>query len=256
MRTITSVILGLVFLSPPISVQAQKSEAQTSRPASPAALIGLPSATVTTESSGLVATRIVLARYTLPSPDPNLNDTFVIKMRITISETGDVETAKVVKQAGDHGADELYASALEAIRQWKFEPSTKRGRTKKFSTVIFLRFVPSDRVFRDGLEHKPAGVAGQLIELTDLEAMSTLTRLVLPTYPKEATEIRLQGTAVIGVTIRKNGAVDIKQVSAHPLIARAAVDAIGQWRFEPYKLNGEPIDVFAKVAVLFVQDGP
>ena len=86
--------------------------------------------------------------------------------------------------------------------------------------------------------------------------MSTLTRLVLPTYPKEATEIRLQGTAVIGVTIRKNGAVDIKQVSAHPLIARAAVDAIGQWRFEPYKLNGEPIDVFAKVAVLFVQDGP
>ena len=256
MRTITSVILGLVFLSPPISVQAQKSEAQTSRPASPAALIGLPSATVTTDSHGLVATRIVLARYTLPSPDPNLNDTFVIKMRITISETGDVETAKVVKQAGDHGADELYASALEAIRQWKFEPSTKRGRTKKFSTVIFLRFVPSDRVFRDGLEHKPAGVAGQLIELTDLEAMSTLTRLVLPTYPKEATEIRLQGTAVIGVTIRKNGAVDIKQVSAHPLIARAAVDAIGQWRFEPYKLNGEPIDVFAKVAVLFVQDGP
>jgi len=257
MRTITSVILGLAFLSPPISVQAQKNEAQISRPASPAALIGLPSATVTTDSHELVATRIVLARYTLPSPDPNLNDTFEIKMRITISESGDVETAKVVKDTGrDHGADELYAPALEAIRQWKFEPYTKRGRTKKFSTVIFLRFVPSDRVFRDGLEHKPAGVAGQLIELTDLEAMSTLTRLVLPTYPKEATEMRLQGMAVIGVTIGKNGAVDVKQVSAHPLIARAAVDAIRQWRFEPYKLNGEPIDVFAKVAVLFVQDGP
>src|SRR5438132_10101152 len=128
MRTITTVILGLAFLFPSIPVQAQKSEESGPSAASPATLIGLPSATVTTESSGLVATRIVLARYTLPSPDPNLNDTFVIKMRITISETGDVETAKVVKQAGDHGADELYASALEAIRQWKFEPSTKKGR--------------------------------------------------------------------------------------------------------------------------------
>jgi protein TonB len=69
--------------------------------------------------------------------------------------------------------------------------------------------------------------------------------------------MRLQGMAVIGVTIGKNGeVVDVKQISAHPLIARAAVDAIRQWRFEPYKLNGEPVDVFAKVAVLFVQDGP
>ena len=255
MRTITTVIVGLAFFFPSISVQAQKSEPQASRPASPAALIGLPSATVTTESPGLVATRIILARYTLPSPDPNLNDTFMIKMRIAISESGDVETAKVIKDAArDHGADELYAPALEAIRQWKFEPYAKKGRTKKFSAVIFLRFVPSDRVSRDGSEHKLSGVAGQLIEVTDLEAMSTLTRLVVPTYPKEATEMRLQGTAVVGVTIGKNGeVVDVKQIAAHPLIARAAVDAIRQWRFEPFKLNGEPIDVFAKVAVLFEQ---
>ena len=257
MRTITNVILGLAFLVPFISIQAQTGDAQGSRP-SPAALIGLPSATVTIDSPGLVATKIVLARYTLPSPDPNLNDTFAIKMRITISESGDVETGKVVKdKASDKGADELYAPALEAIRQWKFEPYTKKGRTKKFSTRIFLRFVPSDRVLRDDLEHKPARVAGQPIELTDLQAMSTLTRLVVPAYPKEATEMRLQGMAVVGVTIGKNGeVVDVKQISAHPRIARAAADAIRRWRFEPYKLNGEPIDVFAKVAVLFVRDEP
>lgn len=97
MRTIIGVILGMLFLFPSISVQAQKSEAQGAHTVSPAALIGLPSATVTTESPGLVATKIVLARYTLPSPDPNLNDTFVIKMRITISENGEVETAKVIR---------------------------------------------------------------------------------------------------------------------------------------------------------------
>lgn len=103
------------------------------------------------------------------------------------------------------------------------------------------------------MEQKPAGAAGQPIEVTNLEAMSTITRLVVPTYPKEATEMRLQGSAVVGVTIGKNGEVaDVKQISAHPLIARAAVDAIRQWRFEPYKVNGEPVDVFAKLTVLFL----
>lgn len=178
-------------------------------------------------------------------------------MRITISEGGDVATAKVIKNsAGGHSADELYTPALEAIRQWKFEPYTKKGHAKKISTVIFFRFVPSDRVFHEDSEHRPAG-AGQLIELTDLQAMSALTRLVVPTYPKEATEMRLQGMAVVGITIGKNGeVVDVKQISAHPLIARVAVDAIRQWRFEPYKLNDQPIDVFARVKVLFVRDEP
>jgi len=205
---------------------------------------------------GFVVTRIVLARYSLPSPDPNLNGTFEIKLLITISESGDVERAKVIKDtAADHGADELYAPALEAIRQWRFEPYAKKGRTKKFSAVVFLRFVPSDRVFRDDMGRKLAGASGHPIEVTDLEAMSTLTRLVVPTYLKEATDMGLQGMAIVGVTIGKNGdVVDVKQVSAHPLIARAALDAVRQWRFEPFKSNGEFIDVFAKVKVLFIRD--
>jgi len=256
MRAIATVILGLASFVPCIFPQAQKAEAQASTPTSPTALVGLPSATVITESPGLVATTIVLARYNSPSPNPNLNDTFVIKMQLTISESGDVEAAKVIKDAArDHGADELYASALEAIRQWKFEPQTKKGRTKKFSTAIFLRFVPSDRIFPNDLQHRPSEVPGQLIEVNDLEATSMLTRLVLPAYPKEASEARLQGMAIVGVIIGKNGeVVDVKKVSAHPLIARAAVDAIRQWHFGPYKVNGEPVEVFTKLPVYFEQD--
>ena len=92
------------------------------------------------DSPGLVATKIVLAHYTLPSPDPNLNDIFLIKMRVTISESGDIEAAKITKYpGGDHGADELYAPSLEAIRQWKFEPYAKKGHPKKVATTLFLR---------------------------------------------------------------------------------------------------------------------
>lgn len=258
MRTITTVIVELTVLFSCISVRAQKSQTQASLPVSPTGLIGLPFAEVTAGSPGLVATKIVLAHYTLPSPDTNLNDTFLIKMRVTISEGGDVETAKVIKYpGGDHDADELYAPALEAIRQWKFEPYAKKGHIKKVSTTFFLRFVPNDRVFRDDSEHNSASVVGQPIEIDLLEAMSTLTRLVIPAYPKEAMEMHLSGFGVVSVIIGKNGeVVNVKQVKAHPLIAPAAVDAIRQWRFEPHKLNGEPIEVFTKVEVLFDQTEP
>jgi TonB family protein len=258
MRTITGVIVGLALLFSCVSVRAQNSQTEASRPVSPTGLIGLPFAEVTPESPGLVATKIVLAHYTLPSPDPNLNDTFLIKMRVTISEGGDVENAKVIKYpGGDHGADELYAPALEAIRQWKFEPYAKKGHTKKVSTTFFLRFVPIDRVFRDGSEQKSASVAGQPIEMTDLEAMRTLTRLVIPAYPKEAMEMHLSGFGAVSVIIGKNGeVVEVKRVKAHPLIANATVDAIRQWRFEPHKLNGEPIEVLTQVEVFFDRDEP
>jgi TonB family protein len=258
MRTITNVIVGLAFLFSYSPIQAQKNQTPASHPVSPAGLTGLPFAEVMLDSPGLVATKIVLAHYTLPSPDPNLNDTFLIKMRVTISEGGDVETAKVTKYpGGDHGADELYAPALEAIRQWKFEPYAKKGHAKKVTTTFFLRFVPDDRISLDGMEHKSGGVAGQPIEMTYPETMSTITRLVIPAYPKEAMAMRLSGLGFVDIIIGKNGeVVDIRKVKAHPLIADATVYAIRQWRFEPHKLNGEPIEVSTEVQILFDQTEP
>lgn len=254
MWTITNVIVGLAFLLSCTSIEAQTSQP----PVSPKGLTGLPFAEVMLDSPGLVATKIVLAHYTLPSPDPNLNDTFLIKMRVTISESGDVEAAKVTKYpGGDHGADELYASALEAIRQWKFEPYAKKGHPKKVATTFFLRFVPDDRVSLDGLEHKSASVAGQPIEMTDPEVMSTITRLVIPAYPKEMMAMRLSGLGYVDVIIGKNGeVVDVRKVKALPLIADATVDAVRQWRFEPHKLNGEPVEVSTEVLILFDQTEP
>jgi len=97
-------------------------------------------------------------------------------------------------------------------------------------------------------------VAGQPIEMTYPEAMSTLTRLVIPAYPKEAMAMHLSGLGFVDVVIGKNGEVaNVRKVRAHALIADAAVDAIRQWRFEPYKVKGDPIEVSTKVEILFDQ---
>ena len=69
--------------------------------------------------------------------------------------------------------------------------------------------------------------------------------------------MHLSGLGFLDVTIGKNGeVVDIRKVTAHPLIARAAGDAIRQWRFEPHKSNGEPIEVSTKLEILFDQTEP
>jgi TonB family protein len=120
-----------------------------------------------------------------------------------------------------------------------------------------LRFVPDDRVSLDGLERKSASVAGQQIEMTNLQAMSTITHLVIPAYPKEAMAMRLSGLGFVNIIIGKNGeVVDVRKVKAHPLIADTTVGAIRQWRFEPYKLNGEPSEVSTQVEILFDQGEP
>ena len=56
--------------------------------------------------------------------------------------------------------------------------------------------------------------------------------------------------------ISREGAIENLQVlSGHPMLARAALDAVRQWRYRPYVLNGEPVEVETQVKVNFVLGG-
>jgi protein TonB len=75
---------------------------------------------------------------------------------------------------------------------------------------------------------------------------------VEPVYPVLAKQIRLEGTVVIRAIIAENGAVESAEIlSGHPLLARAARDAILEWRYRPTLLRGEPIEVETLVTVIF-----
>jgi TonB family protein len=79
-----------------------------------------------------------------------------------------------------------------------------------------------------------------------------LIKKVEPVYPKEARVLRIQGLVAVNVVVRKDGSVAVQNVrTGHPLLAPAAVEAVQQWRYEPATVNGEPVDVQAKVYVTF-----
>ena len=79
-----------------------------------------------------------------------------------------------------------------------------------------------------------------------------LTYRVMPRYPPVAVAIHLSGTVVLQATISRSGAIENLRVVGGPaLLEQAALDAVKQWRYRPYQLNGEPVEVETTVNVEF-----
>jgi protein TonB len=75
---------------------------------------------------------------------------------------------------------------------------------------------------------------------------------VAPIYPEPARRARAEGTVVLACTIDPHGNVTRVQVtSGSPLFERAALDAVGQWVYEPTRLNGVPVAVLLEVTLHF-----
>lgn len=71
-----------------------------------------------------------------------------------------------------------------------------------------------------------------------------LIHWVEPTYPPLAQQARIQSAVVLTAIIDKNGNIQHLQfVSGHPLLAPAAIEAVKQWRYKPFLLNGQPLEV-------------
>ena len=76
---------------------------------------------------------------------------------------------------------------------------------------------------------------------------------VEPRYPPLAIQARIQGDVVLQAMISRSGMIEnLQLVSGHPMLVRAAMDAVRQWRYRPYILNDEPIEVETQVTVKFV----
>ncbi|HEV3150235.1 MAG TPA: energy transducer TonB [Acidobacteriaceae bacterium] len=75
---------------------------------------------------------------------------------------------------------------------------------------------------------------------------------VNPRYPKIAIASHVQGTVVLAATISRTGTIEnLRLLSGSPILSVAAEDAVRTWRYRPYMLNGEPVEVETTVNVIF-----
>jgi len=87
-------------------------------------------------------------------------------------------------------------------------------------------------------------------------AEGNLIYRVQPIYPPLARLARIQGTVELRAIISKHGTIEnLVVLRGHPILAPAAIDAVRQWRYRPYLLNSEPIEVETEITVNFVLSG-
>ena len=79
-----------------------------------------------------------------------------------------------------------------------------------------------------------------------------LMKEVPPAYPATALHMRVEGAVELMATINKNGDISaVKVLSGDPQLSHAAAEAVKKWKYKPYLLNGEPVEIQTQVTVKF-----
>jgi periplasmic protein TonB len=98
----------------------------------------------------------------------------------------------------------------------------------------------------------PTAAPPQVVNISQGVSQGLLLKRVQPNYPSQAVSLRIEGPVNLQATIAKDGTIKgVKVLGGHPLLARAAADAVRQWRYKPYMLNGQPFEVQTEITVNF-----
>ena len=90
------------------------------------------------------------------------------------------------------------------------------------------------------------------IRVASAVAEANLIHDVPPQYPPEAGRERIEGTVVLLAVIGTDGSVqDVQVESGLPILAQAAMEAVKQWRYRPYLLNGVPVEIDSRITINF-----
>jgi len=95
-------------------------------------------------------------------------------------------------------------------------------------------------------------VQPQRVRISQGVTKGLLIKRVEPTYPPLARAARVQGEVVLSAVISVNGDIqNLQLVSGHPMLVPQAIEAVRQWRYKPYLLNGQPVEVETTITVIF-----
>jgi len=95
------------------------------------------------------------------------------------------------------------------------------------------------------LQRPPAYVSAAVME-------TLITHKIEPIYPEGAKRAHVQGVVILDAVIGTDGTVvDVRPISGPDELATAAVDAVKWWRFQPYRTNGQVVEVETRLAVEF-----
>ena len=99
---------------------------------------------------------------------------------------------------------------------------------------------------------EPKASIAKRVRVSQGVSQGLLIYRVEPKYPPIAQQAHIQGIVILTAVIDKDGIIQrLQLVSGHPILATVAIDAVKQWRYKPYLLNGQPVEAETTVTVTF-----
>jgi TonB family protein len=190
-----------------------------------------------------------------------------VVLNILIDKRGNVVRARLVS-----GHPMLVQSAIDAVKRWKYKPYLLNGLPVKVETLAIVNFVPINSSAQGVVgDHpggippgEPGGIAPSTLPPTPPAPVPNRVRVAPtfaekrlifaapPVYPAEARNKHIEGQVILHVIIDKKGNISrALLISGHPMLAPAAIDAVKQWKYTPYLLNNQPVEVETQVTVTF-----
>lgn len=94
------------------------------------------------------------------------------------------------------------------------------------------------------------------VRIAPEEAENHLIKKPAPAYPPLAEQTRISGVVILQISIDETGAASVQRfITGHPLLAQAAIDAVRQWKYQPFEIDGKPASVVTLVMVPFGNTG-
>jgi TonB family protein len=164
-------------------------------------------------------------------------------LEATTDEKGNVESVKILRSI-----PVLDQAAVDAVRQWKYEPMIIDGKPRKvvFTVTVLFKLNPSEKE-KAYLKFAQGAVRAE----GEIKPPKPL-KVVDPVYPAEAKKAGVEGTVILAVKTDAAGKVqDTMILRSIPALNQAAIDAVRQWVYEPLIVNGIPRPVVFTVTVFF-----
>ena len=155
-------------------------------------------------------------------------------------------------------APQRIPTGIQRIDETDVPPAPDIGCERCVAGSTGTRNNAVSEMFGDGLgtvPPPPPAPVGRPVRVSHMMEGNLVYR-VQPVYPPLARQARIQGTVVLQAVISREGKIEnLQLISGHPMLVSAAMDAVRQWRYRPYFLNEQAVEVETTVTVNFVLGG-
>lgn len=170
----------------------------------------------------------------------------VVILEARTDEKGNVEDARILRSI-----PLLDQAAIDAVKQWKYDPLVIDGKPRKVLFTVTVRFALKTGDKEKDLEKFAQGAVKAVGDIKP----PRLLHSVEPVYPEDAKKAGVEGVVILSAKSDTTGHVqDVMILRSVPLLNKAAIDAVKQWVYEPMVINNVPQSVVFTVTVRFQLD--